>query len=378
MKVESYTYTEGEGWSGELGANDSDRTLVTVFGAFDYHARPERFAEIARAYPRSEIVGCSTSGEFTSGGFRTGTISLMAMQFERADVAVAQLEVSPGEDSYDVGARLANTLAERGDLTGALVLSNSTCTHGSRLLEGVNAHVPEGACVFGGVASAFASFERMWTLAGEEVGMSHVVAAGFYGPDVTLRNGTRSGWEPLGVRRRITRSDGPHIHEFDGKPALDLYEKYLGEHAEGLPRTGLFFPLELETDAGATFIRAVVDIDAQERSITVLADAPQGSRARLMKWNPERLLEAAEDAAESAGPARSGEAGCIVVSCVGRRIVLGERVDEEYEALREVLPEGLDIAGFYSHGEYAPESAGAACDHHNQTISVTVITEAGS
>ena len=378
MKVESYTYTDGTGWSGELGANDSERTLVTVFGAFAYHEEPELFDAIAAAYPRSQIIGCSTSGEFTSGGFRAGALTLMAMEFERSEVAVEQIEVAEGEDAREVGARLARALGERGELSGVLVLSNSTCANGSHLLEGVNAQVPEGASVFGGVASAFASFDRMWTLSGKQIGMSHVAAAGFYGPAVSLRHGTRAGWEPLGPRRRITRAEGTRIYAFDGKPALDLYKTYLGDQAEGLPRSGLYFPLEVSTDEGATFIRAIVDIDEEERSITVLADVPEGSRARLMKWNPDRLLEAAEDAAEQATQGRKGAAGCIAVSCVGRRIVLGERVDEEYEALREMLPEGIDIAGFYSHGEYAPESAGAPCDHHNQTISVTVITEADS
>ena len=64
----------------------------------------------------------------------------------------------------------------------------------------------------------------------------------------------------------------------------------------------------------------------------------------------------------------------IAISCVGRRLVLGERTEEETEATLDVLPDGTQQIGFYSYGEISPLSSGR-CDLHNQTMTLTTISE---
>ncbi len=377
MKVESFTYTDSAGWSGALGANDSERTLVAVFGAFAFHEKPEVFDAIAAAYPSSHVIGCSTSGELSDGGFETGTLSLMVMHFEHSDVVLERVELTDDTTPLDSGKQLIDRLTAREELSAVFLLSNSVSTNGSRFIEGMNAHLPEGATLFGGVASAFESFEKMWTLMGTERGFSHAVAAGIYGPAVRVSHGTRGGWDPLGPLRKVTRSEENVVYELDGQPALDVYIKYLGKHADGLPQSGLFFPLELQPPNASPIIRAVTEINEDARALVLLGDVPEGSRARLMRGSMARLLDGAEGAIEDAmETAHEGDAACLAVSCIGRRVVLGEQIDEEQEIMREGLPESVRLAGFYSHGEFAPRTAGATCDHHNQTISVTVISEA--
>jgi hypothetical protein len=61
---------------------------------------------------------------------------------------------------------------------------------------------------------------------------------------------------------------------------------------------------------------------------------------------------------------------------VGRRLVLRQRIEEEVEAVREVLGGAPVMTGFYSYGEISPLNPSARCALHNQTMTVTTLTEA--
>jgi hypothetical protein len=67
---------------------------------------------------------------------------------------------------------------------------------------------------------------------------------------------------------------------------------------------------------------------------------------------------------------------CVAISCVGRRLVLGDRSVQETEAALEALPVGTAQVGFYSQGALAPRASGR-CDLHNEMMALTVIGETG-
>jgi hypothetical protein len=96
-----------------------------------------------------------------------------------------------------------------------------------------------------------------------------------------------------------------------------------------------------------------------------------------MKANFERLVDGASDAARIAFEASGSEspALAILISCVGRKLVLQQRVEEEVEAVREVLGENTVLTGFYSYGEISPFNPSARCELHNQTMTITTISE---
>ena len=96
-------------------------------------------------------------------------------------------------------------------------------------------------------------------------------------------------------RRRISRSSGNILFDLDGTPALDLYERYLGEEAEGLPGTALLFPLEISDPASpeTTLVRTVLAIDREKRSMTFAGDMPEGWTAQLMRGNIAHLAAGA-------------------------------------------------------------------------------------
>jgi hypothetical protein len=231
--------------------------------------------------------------------------------------------------------------------------------------------------VTGGLAGDGSSFKRTWVLVDGRPTEHAVVAVGFYGDAVHVHHGSQGGWDIFGPERRVTRSEGSVLYELDGHPALELYKQYLGERADGLPATALLFPLALRATAtdAKTLVRTVLAVDEATQSMTFAGDVPQGSLAQLMRANFDRLVEGASEAARSAGGYAATDSLAIAVSCVGRRLVLGERTEEEVEATCSALPSGAKQVGFYSYGEISPYAAGERSDLHNQTMTVTTIWE---
>jgi hypothetical protein len=188
-----------------------------------------------------------------------------------------------------------------------------------------------------------------------------------------------SGWSKFGPERTITKSKGNVLYEVDGRPALKLYKEYLGERASELPASALLFPMQIspKRDAKDKVVRTVLAVDESDQSMTFAGDMPEGSRAQLMLANSNSLIEGASTAAKviTDPPKPYSPSLTIAVSCFGRRLVLGERIDEEIEATMEQLPADTTMVGFYSYGEFSPVTGGRECELHNQTMTLTAISE---
>jgi hypothetical protein len=249
--------------------------------------------------------------------------------------------------------------------------------NGSDLVRGMLGSLPQGVQITGGLAGDGARFETTYIIAGETPIAGSIGAIGFYGDNIQVGYGSLGGWDPFGPQRIITRSTGNVLHELDGKPALDLYKSYLGEHAAGLPATGLLFPLSIRRKGDQeTLVRTILAVDEQAQTLTFAGDVPEGATAQLMKANFDRLVEGASGAAKASAEGIRGSKPdlAILVSCVGRKLVLKQRIEEEVEAVQEVLGDGV-MTGFYSYGEIAPTAPTANCQLHNQTMTITAISE---
>jgi hypothetical protein len=264
-------------------------------------------------------------------------------------------------------------------LKGILVFSDGLRVNGSELVRGLNSEVSTSVVVTGGLAGDGDRFRRTWVLQDRWPQTGFVTAVGFYGDRIRIGHGTKGGWDRFGPERRVTRSKKNILFELDDRPALQLYKDYLGDRASGLPATGLLFPLALRTNNTDTksLVRTILAVNEPEQSLTFAGDIPEGSLAQLMKANFDRLIQGASEAA-SFTKLSAGGCACtlaIAISCVGRRLVLGSRTEEEIEATLDVLPKGTQQIGFYSYGEILPYMAGT-CDLHNQTMTLTTLSEA--
>jgi len=378
MRVRTFERDAGDGSAFVTEAcNRPDRRLVIVFGASSLADEPERIARIAAAHPGSAFVGCSTAGEIAGDRVRDDSIVGAVVDFERTTVRQASAEVRSAEDSFSAGESIGRALGAP-DLKAVLVLSDGLHVNGSELIRGLDGALPESVVVTGGLAGDGDKFARTWVVDDGRPVAKRVTAVGLYGDHVRVGHGSKGGWDQFGPERIVTRSRGNVLYELDHAPALALYKGYLGERAKGLPSTGLLFPLSIRVGSASDkrLVRTILAVDEASQSLTFAGDIPEGAYAQLMLANFDRLIQGASDAASSIASDRlaTGERLCIAISCVGRRLVLGERAEEEIEATLDVLPPQTRQIGFYSYGELSPHVSGR-CELHNQTMTLTTIAE---
>ena len=305
------------------------------------------------------------------------SLTIGVVQFENTETKTASSPVCEPQQSFQAGESIGHALL-RPDLRAVLVLSDGLNVNGSELVRGLNAVLPESVVVTGGLAGDGDRFQQTWVLHESKPQGKMVTAVGFYGDKIHIGHGSKGGWDIFGPERKVTRSEGNVLFELDGKPALQLYKDYLGDRATGLPATGLFFPLTIRShgEDDKQIVRTILAVDEATQSMTFAGDIPEGSLAQLMRTNFDRLVAGASQAATLTGVETSGNQStlAIAISCVGRRLVLGERTEEEIEATLDVLPKYTQQIGFYSYGELSPYANGP-CDLHNQTMTLTTISE---
>jgi hypothetical protein len=303
------------------------------------------------------------------------SLAVAVLRFARTRVRTAETAVGEGVSSREAGESLGRAVRGEG-LRAVFVLSDGLSVNGTELLGGLDAVLPHGVVVTGGLAGDGTAFRRSWVLREGAPRSGIIVAVGLYGDAVRVGHGSRGGWDAFGPERLVTRAEGNVLYELDGAPALALYKRYLGERAAALPSTALLFPVAIRGDAEGDerVVRTILSVDEAAQSMTFAGDIPSGALVQLMRANIDRLIDGAAQASVAAR-SPSPEALTIAVSCVGRRLVLGERVEEELEAAQEAAPDGA-MVGFYSYGEISPLGPGERARLHNQTMTVTRLWEA--
>lgn len=373
METEQRIWTPGQGWSSAKGGLP-DAQVVLVFGAKGALADPARMKDIKAAYPQAHFIGGSTAGEIAGTHVLDGTVVTTAVHFQRSTLHVASIDLQPNEDSARAGERLARLLPMSG-LVHVFVVSDGQMVNGSELVRGMGAALPRGVAVTGGLAGDGADFHSTLTMSDQGPRSGRLTALGLYGPRLHVGYGSLGGWDPFGPHRVITKSTGNILFELDGQPALPLYKRYLGEQASGLPATGLLFPLAVQLPSGVEVTRTILGVNEKDQSLTFAGDVPQGCVARLMKANFDRLVDGAHGAAQGAVMADGKAELAILISCIGRKLVLKSRTEEELEAVQDVLGKQAALAGFYSYGEICPSAPNAGCELHNQTMTITTLRE---
>ncbi|WP_205650264.1 FIST signal transduction protein [Actinoplanes solisilvae] len=379
MDLFSMSWHPDSGWSTPFPPLDGAKTLVLAFGSGSLADDPTPIRELCAAFPSATVIGCSSAGEITGDTVTDGSLAVSVVRFEHTRIRLVSEKVADAGESYDVGFSVAKQLtAEEPDLRAVFVVSDGLQVNGSPLVAGLAAGAGPGVIISGGLAADGDRFERTWVLIDGEPRSGHVTAVGLAGPHIRVTTGSRGGWDIFGPRRLVTRSDGNILSELDGQPALELYKRYLGERAAGLPATALLFPLAIWTPEAPDrrVVRTVLAIDENAQSMTFAGDVPVGSTVQLMRASLDRLIDGASDAASQTATDLPPGALTVAVSCVGRRLILGGRTEDELEAVLSGLPPQSHLVGFYSYGEIAPIVTGT-CDLHNQTMTLTSFWETG-
>jgi hypothetical protein len=377
MKIEQMKFSEGRGW--EVLRRDKpdtgNYTLILAFGSPALLTQ-ERYNDIKEKYPGADILMSSTAGEIIDTEVHDHTISLTAICLEKAVVKTAIIDIGEGKDSLEAGRNLGRALEPAG-LKNVLVISDGHKVNGSDLVLGLQQTLSQDTILTGGLAGDGPRFQSTLVGLNSVPSEGKVVAIGFYGNDLLVTYGSVGGWDVFGPERLITRSEANILYELDGEPALDIYKLYLGDYASELPGSGLLFPLSIRVSGeNHSIVRTILDVNEEDKSLIFAGNMPENTYAQLMKASFDRLIEGASDAAQnSMNNLQASPDLVLLISCVGRKLVLDQRIEEEVEVVRAIYGDKPAIAGFYSYGEISPTLNSMKCDLHNQTMTITTLTE---
>ena len=379
MKTEQSKWTPENGWEHISDNNINEGAqLLLLFGKGQHLKQSGLIDDIKKRYPIAKILGCSTSGEIIGTNVMDNSIVATAVQFDSSHLAEHSIKITSTDDSFDIGKKLVEGFTA-GGLKHIFVLSDGLNINGSELVAGMRSVLSNGVSVTGGLAGDGADFKETVVIGSAGQAESKVInAIGLYGENLSVGYGSFGGWDSFGIDRLVTKSKSNVLFELDNSPALELYKSFLGDQAQALPASGLLFPLSMrmETDSKPV-VRTILAVSEDDQSLTFAGDIPEGSYVRLMKANVDRLIDGAVMAAHTTIESLENPHPdlAILISCVGRKLVLKQLVEEEVEGVRNVVGNDTAITGFYSYGEISPFSKDAKCELHNQTMTITTISE---
>lgn len=376
MKVKQITTQAPELSSEQWGALEAlSPQLILVFAAAS-HFKNQFFQEPwLTKLPNAQWIGCSTAGEITCNGLSEDSIVVTAIHFNNPDFRVAHASIET--DVEATGRELARQL-ESPDLKHIFVLGQGVGINGSTLINGLNQGSNHAVVISGGLAGDAGQFRQSYVLSNAGISSNDIVALGFYGDHLQLTAGSYGGWRTFGTARLVSRAKGNILYELDDKPALELYKTYLGDYAKDLPSSALLFPLAIinQDHLETGIIRTILGIDEDNGSLILAGDLIEGGYVRLMHASTDTLVDGAQMAAEAVSSRHSDQAGiALLVSCVGRKLLMGGRTEEEIEAVGSILGKHMVLGGFYSNGEISPFSQSNECKLHNQTMTITCLSE---
>ena len=372
MKVQQLLWREGKGWESTPSAAFQPN-LIFAFGAIDALANDSVYSEIRKVYPQADVVLASTAGEIHGDEVNDHTVSVTACSFEKSAIKVVEGNVSDCANSFDCGRSITERLKGAG-LRHILVFSDGISVNGDDLVRGINHDLASDVVVTGGLAADAGRFTKTLVGANAEPQSNRIVAIGFYGDKLRITHGSHGGWDLFGPVRVVTKAVGNILYELDGENALEIYKRYLGPRASELPGSALLFPLcILGSDRESQLVRTILSVDDAAGTLRFAGNIPEGSEVQFMMANFDRLVDGAAKAAEQSDD-QSPEL-VIMVSCVGRKIVLDQRIEEEVESVYQYFGNKAAYTGFYSNGEISPQFGSTSCSLHNQTMTITTYHE---
>ena len=377
MKTRLHHFINGD-WKGdESSINPAKCQLVFAFGSSDQLLLSENLDPIRSAYPNADLVTASTAGEIIRDGVYDNSIVATAIELEQSTLKCVQTHISEHVSSFDAGLFLKEQL-QSDDLSGIFIISDGLMVEGSELVRGFNHENTKNIPITGGLAGDAARFQNTYTSLNEAPGKGNIIAVGFYGDHMHIGHGSLGGWDEFGYERTITRSDKNVLFEVDEEKALDLYKRYLGSFAEQLPGSALMFPLSMRVPGADKYlIRTILATDDNESAMIFAGNMPQGSTVRMMRGDIQKLIRASATAAKDSVESLKNRKPqlTLMLSCVGRKIIMDKKVEEEVLAAEEILDGDCAVAGFYTYGGLSPFGVGTPCELHNQTMTITTFSE---
>ena len=376
MKIVQAQYTQND-WKYFQPKQKLNNPLVLVFAERCLLQQNKIIASIKKEFPYQHIIFGSTAGEIVGNQVYDNSVSVTAIEFEKSFFKISRANIlAHHQDSFELGKALFEQLPKE-NLQHIFIISEGSFVNGSALINGLEENNTQNIKISGGLCGDNERFEKTLVAYNETPKEGEVAIIGLYGDSLEVTASSCGGWMPFGSERTITKSKDNILYEIDGLPALDLYKKYLGEKALDLPHSALLFPLNIKAEGKyLPVVRTILNIDEDEKSMIFAGDIPEQSKVQLMMASVDAIVVGAGEAAKKAMQNRKNKPQiALLVSCIGRKLVMAQRTEEEVEEVLDIIGAQTLTTGFYSYGEIAPFQSQDSCELHNQTMTLTLISE---
>ncbi|MFN8911213.1 MAG: FIST signal transduction protein, partial [Alphaproteobacteria bacterium] len=327
-------------------------------------------------YPTADIMLIGSGGQIIEQNLYDDEMCIIAIKWNAVKNKGYKVDCDTFDKSFDAGANLAKNLIQD-DLKHILIFADAQHVNGEQMIDGMYSVLPKSVSVSGGFASDNASFKRgMNGLNANPTGQS-IIGMGLYGKTLRVYCAAESGWQTFGPKRLVTKAKGNRLIEVDGQNILDLYGKYVQlEDKNTAALHALYHPIAAFSNNALEFkaLRAILGIDEEEKSLIMAANVTEGSKIQLSHGHYQSLIKGAEAAATILKVANRPDAFVLVVVCIARRVLLGNRTEDELDVVKEILDK-VPCIGCYSHGEIAYDDIAKICEQHNQTMTMTAFYE---
>lgn len=377
MKSVQAYYTNEKGWVYLTDKQNLNSPLVIVFGDRILLEDADVLQSLKQEFPYQDIIYGSTAGEIAGSHVLDESLSVTAIEFEKTKFIVKYANVLDfDKDEEKLGRALYKQMPHE-NLKHLFVVSTGNFINCSMLINGIEESMAKSIALTGGVCGDGNRFEKTVASYNEAPKEGEVVLVGFYGESLEVSYASFGGFQPFGPERTITKASNNVVYEIDGQSAIDLYNKYLAEKAENIMVSRLAYPLNvIQPGKDYAIVRTILDIETTDGSIVLAGNCAQDSRAQLMMGSVHGIVQGAEQAAKYAMQGRKNNPQlAILVSCMGRKAIMGQRVEEEIELIQEIIGAHVPVTGFYSYAEMAPVHDRYECEVHNQTMTLTLFSE---
>ncbi|RVU90914.1 histidine kinase [Flavobacterium columnare] len=377
MKIVQAILEENLAWKYIIPKQELNNPFILIFGNRQLLEQSVVIQKIREEFPYEHLIFGSTCGEIVDNNVINHVVHVTAIEFEKSTFIIKNGNIKDYNlDAYLLGKKLSSDMPKEG-LKHLIVISEGSFVNGSSLIAGIEAIQLNNIPISGGICGDDDRFQKTIASYKENPKTGEVILVGLYGKTLEISAASYGGWITFGPERLITKSEANILYEIDGKPALELYRKYLGDKANELPKASLLYPLHVKAEnKEKAVVRTVLNINENNNSMTLAGDVPINSKVQLMMASVDGLSEGAKKAAQEAMENRiKNPEFALLVSCIGRKLVMDQRVEEEIEEVKKTIGNQTVISGFYSYGEIAPFGKNSNCELHNQTMTLTLISE---
>lgn len=316
---------------------------------------------IEQCFGTKHIVGTMSAGEIKDGMMIEPGVLVSAILFERSEISILRIDGVKGRE-IEIGKQVKEALDAVPDLKAAELLFPGTETDTEHMYAEISRCRKEIE-IFGGYPGGHKlNSPEHFIFDGTGAMYNTMLVITYAGKDLHFDMDKSIGWISLGMPFKVTKAEGKHLIELDGKPAAEAYEKFLqiDRKKHNNAEEAFEFPL-MAVQNGEERLRSVVHIE-EDGSFWLHGFVKEGMNIYLTYGDPTNIVGIVNERLEAMR--RFKPQAIFLYSCVVRKTFWEDFVDMEMKPFAKLC----STCGFHTWGEILRNSRTGELDENNITM----------